>query len=107
VKILRIPEGKLPLYWSDVQGEQKYLAHLAIQSTLTKNISNVYRSLILPLFGNKYQGIVLESIMFLDFRDTRGHLFPNRGKVETTISVSDPYPHPTGSPIFTTKNTQN
>jgi hypothetical protein len=28
-------------------------------------------------------------------------------KVETTISVSDPYPHPTGSPIFTTKNTQN
>ena len=29
------------------------------------------------------------------------------GKVKTTISVSDPYPHPTETSIVNTKNTQN
>jgi hypothetical protein len=36
---------------------------------------------LLPLFRNKCQGIVLESMTSLDFRDTYGHLFPNKGSI--------------------------
>jgi hypothetical protein len=32
---------------------------------------------------------------------------PCGGKVETTISILDPYPHPTETSIVSTKNTQN
>jgi hypothetical protein len=36
---------------------------------------------ILPLFGNKCQGIGLESKFIIDFSSIPGHLFPNRGSI--------------------------
>jgi hypothetical protein len=35
--------------------------------------------IVLPLLRNKCQDIVLGFMTNLDFRDTQGHLFPNRG----------------------------
>jgi hypothetical protein len=50
------------------------------------SLSIEYR-VLLPLFGNKCQGIVLESMKNLDFRDTRGHLFPNKGSNFFFLSI--------------------
>jgi hypothetical protein len=37
--------------------------------------------MLLPLFGNNCQDIVLGSMTGLDFRDTHEYLFPNKGSI--------------------------